>query len=597
MASDFEVGLSNMEKVIEWAGSNVTDKTRNEATTRLHLIDRLLFECLGWNREDCTVEESYQGTFSDYSFGRPARKLVVEAKREGVYFDLPAGFDKRTCSLRSLLDGNAQLLEAIEQALSYCQSRGIPIGAVCNGHELIAFLGSRQDGVPPLEGRALVFASLADMRLGFKEMWRNLSRPGIDAYNIYGSLRTESVPPPQKLSQHLAVYPGFKNRNDIQGELKILGELFIEDVAQAPEIEDEFLRDCYCPSGALSQYASISKQILETRYSVLLQKEIEVPAMRPAREKSGVAKEFSDDILAASMSRRPIILLGDVGVGKTIFIRHFISIEAKELLEKAIVLYIDFGKEPALAENLNSFILRHCARQLRRKYGIDIQERNFVRGVYHFELNRFAKSIYVDLAAIDKQKFLEKEIEFLDGKLQDESSHLRACLEHITKAQKRQVVIFLNNIDQRPFEFQEQVFLIGHSLAETWPCTVFVSLRPDTFFQSRAKGSLTAYQPRVFTVAPPRVDLVLSKRLKFALKQLSETGRLASFPKGLSLKSETLSTYLNVVLESFEEGDGLVEFIDNMSGGNMRQALDFITAFVGSGHVDTDKILRIVAER
>lgn len=594
MASDFDVALAKMEGLLAWANDNVTDDTRNEATTRLHLIDRLIFGCLGWNLEDCAVEESYQGTYTDYSLGRPARKLIVEAKREGVYFDLPDGFDKRTCPLKTLREGNHQLNAAIEQVLSYCQSRGIPIAAVCNGRELIAFIGSRQDGVPPLEGRALVFASLEDMRANFRELWRNLSRPGLEAYNIYGVLKSDGLPPPEKLSQRLQVYPGFKNRNEIQGELKILGELFIEDIAQVPEVEEEFLKNCYCPSGALSQYASISKQILETRYSVLLQKEIEVPTMRPAREKNGIAKELPDDILAASMSRRPIILLGDVGVGKTMFIRHFISVDAKELLERAIVLYIDFGKEPALANDLNSFILRHCMRQLRKKYGIDLEERNFVRGVYHFELNRFAKGIYADLATIDKQKFVEKEIEFLDGKLQDLSAHLRSCLEHITNGQQRQIVIFLDNIDQRPFEFQEQVFLIGHSLAETWPCTVFMSLRPDTFFQSRAKGSLSAYQPRVFTVAPPRVDLVISKRLRFALKQLAETGRLASFPQGLWLKSETLSAYVNVVLNSFEENRDLMEFVDNLSGGNVRAALDFVTAFVGSGHVDTDKILGIV---
>ena len=30
--------------------------------------------------------------------------------------------------------------------------RGIGVGVVCNGHQLIAFLASRQDGIPPLDG-------------------------------------------------------------------------------------------------------------------------------------------------------------------------------------------------------------------------------------------------------------------------------------------------------------------------------------------------------------------------------------------------------------------------------------------------------------
>jgi hypothetical protein len=151
-------------------------------------------------------------------------------------------------------------------------------------------------------------------------------------------------------------------------------------------------------------------------------------------------------------------------------------------------------------------------------------------------------------------------------------------------------------VDQRPFQFQDQVFLIGQSLAETWPVTVFVSLRPGTFFHSRAKGSLSGYQPRVFTVAPPRIDLVITKRMRFAQSQLAESRRLNSFPEALELTSQTLLRYVGVILRSLETNEQLVEIIDNLSGGNVRTALDFINAFVGSGHVDAYKILSIEGE-
>ena len=157
-------------------------------------------------------------------------------------------------------------------------------------------------------------------------------------------------------------------------------------------------------------------------------------------------------------------------------------------------------------------------------------------------------------------------------------------------------MIFLDNVDQRPFEFQDQVFLIGQSLSETWPATVFISLRPSTFFHSRVRGSLAAYQPRVFTISPPRVDQVILKRMSFAEAQLKETGRLDSFPKGLSLNSVTLEHYIAVLLQSFRTSKDLNEFIDNLSGGNVRLALDFVNSFVGSGHVDANKILSAFEE-
>jgi hypothetical protein len=597
MPSDHEVAYENLQKLITWADEHDAAGTRNEATTRLHLIDRILFECLGWPREECVAEDAFDGTYTDYSLGKPGPKFVVEAKKEGIYFELPNGFDKHVFKLATLARLSPEVGQAIEQALRYCQSRGVPIGAVCNGHQLIVFIASRQDGVPPQNGLGLIFASLESMKLNFLDLWRNVSKPGINAFNLYASLRADPlVPPPEKLSRRLVNYPGFKNRNELQGELKILGDLFIEDIVSAPENEEHFLQGCYCPSGALSQYALISRQILETRYSMLFEQELQIPSVRPAREKSGLAKEIPEDILAASLSRRPIILLGDVGVGKTIFIRHFIKLEAKDVLQKAVVLYLNFGREPALAKDLEEFVLQRCSRQLLEEDHIDVQERGFVRGVYHFELQRFSKSFYADLKKIDEAKYLEKELEFLDGKVKDLAGHLRSCLEHIAKGQKRQIVIFLDNIDQRPFEFQEKVFLIANSIAETWPGTVFVSLRPDTFFQSRQKGSLTAYQPRVFTISPPRVDLVISRRLEFTLAQLESSGRLASFPSGLTLNSATLSSYVRVLMQSFEENRDLMEFIDNVCGGNIRLALNFLTQFVGSGHVYTQKIFDALEE-
>jgi hypothetical protein len=592
---DFESALEKLDALVAWATEHVTEVSRNEATTRLHLIDRLLFECLGWDREDCVAEEQYEGQYTDYSFGSPSRKLVVEAKKEGIHFELPAGFDKIACKLETLLELDAGINKAVRQAVEYCQKRGIPIGVVCNGHQLIAFIGSRQDGIAPLDGRALVFSSLQKMRDKFRELWFDLSKPGVSAYNIYTTLLADTVKsPPERLSHRLVGYPGFKNRNPFQTELRTLGELFIEDIGRVPQLEDDFLKECYSSSGALSQYALISRQVLEARYSLVMQKELQVPTLQPARVRDGVAAELTAEVTAeaisAGLKRRVIILLGDVGVGKTMFIRHFVRVDARSLFERAISLYVDFGKEPALANDLERFVTARCEAQL-RDYGIDVRERDFIRGVYHGDLLRFSRGIYADLKKIDEKAFIEKEIDFLASKLEDRAAHLRACLEHVWKAHKRQIVIFLDNVDQRPFEFQERAFLIGQSLAETWPATVFIALRPDTFYHSRTKGSLTAYQPRVFTISPPRIDIVIKKRLQFALDQLRRTGRLAVFPANVTINSDTLSRYMAVLLHSFETNEELNSFVDNLSSGNIRRALDFLNAFIGSGHVNAAKIL------
>jgi len=54
---DYEAAREKLDDLVAWSIEHATEVSRNEATTRLHLIDRLLFECLGWDREDCIAEE------------------------------------------------------------------------------------------------------------------------------------------------------------------------------------------------------------------------------------------------------------------------------------------------------------------------------------------------------------------------------------------------------------------------------------------------------------------------------------------------------------------------------------------------------------
>ena len=178
---------------------------------------------------------------------------------------------------------------------------------------------------------------------------------------------------------------------------------------------------------------------------------------------------------------------------------------------------IDFGAEPALTSDLRDYVTDHFVQQL-AEYDVDVDSDKFVRNVYKAELRSFENSVYGRLKKTNEQEYELRQIDLLGRKLADRDRHLQASLRYATKAQKRQVIVFLDNIDQRDFEFQELVFLIGQSLAQTWPATVFLSLRPETFYRSRSTGSLTAYQPRVFTISPPDLGEVIDKRIDFCLE-------------------------------------------------------------------------------
>jgi len=591
LMNDYETARQKLEELAHYYNENIG--RRNEATTRLHLIDRLFFECLAWSRDDCIAEESHEGMYTDYTFSTTRRVLIVEAKREGTYFQLPVGVRQREYAIPSLCRDYDDLGVAIKQASGYCQARGVPVGAVCNGHQVVAFVATRSDGTPPLQGRALVFPSLNEMLAGFLDLWNELSRPGLTAAHLEARLLGRAPSPvPAKLSAGILGYPGMKDRNPFQTDLQIVSELVLEDLARGQELEDDFLRECYCKSGALSQYALISKDILSTRYSSLFAGEQGKPTLVPAATKKGI----SPDLVADGLSRRPILLIGDVGVGKTTFIRHLVKIDAADIFDDALTIYLDLGTQGALTSHLKEFVLEEFTRQLCTRDGVDIEERNFVRAVYHLDLERFRSGIYSDLKDADPVAFARKEIEFLESKVDKADVHLQASVTHVAKGRQKQVVVFIDNADQREYEVQQQAFLIAQELAATWPATIFVALRPETFYRSLRTGALSGYHPRAFTISPPRVDHVINKRLAFGLRLASGEVPITSLPEGTKAKFHNLATIINAFQGSLEYSSDLMEAIDNISAGNVRQALDLVKSFFGSGHVDTQKIIRIRAE-
>jgi len=534
---NYEACRAALEKLRDWYRSSGGESHRNEATTRLHLIDRLLFECLGWERSDCICEERYDRQYSDYSLSCPSRSLIVEAKKEGVYFELPAGHTSLECSLKTLCD-DKQIANALRQAMGYCQERGTPLGAVCSGHQMICFVASRSDGTPPLDGNAIVFASLERMAEEFRTLWQFLSKPGVQEARLLNHLLGTEIPNlPPKLSASILPYPGTKGRNILQTDLQLLGELVIEDVVRAREVETEFIKECFCSSGALSQYALVSKSILKQRYAALFEDGDEGPTLVSAMTQRGI--ELTEQTFAESLSKRPILLLGDVGVGKTIFLRYLIRVEGADVMANAIPLYVDLGSTVTSATGLLDCVLSEMERQLLEDYGVDIRERNLVHGVYHMELTRFSTGVYGDLRTSDPSLYRQKEIEFLEDKIKDRKNHVRQCLVHLSRGRKKQVILFIDNADQRDQQVQEQAFLIAQEVSANWPVAVFVAIRPETFHRSKRSGALSGYHPKAFTISPPRVDEVLKKRLLFALKVAEGRVRLA--PPLSANMSETLS--------------------------------------------------------
>lgn len=572
------------------------DEDRNESTTRLQIIDTLLFECLGWSKKDCITEDHYEGEYTDYEMLLDKRKVVIlEAKKEGRYFEIPETTKNREYAIQTLLaKEDTNLSKALKQVASYCYERGVQIAVICNGHQLCVFLAVRADGIPPMKGRIVVFHSLEDMANEFTLLWDLLSPDGVRAHFAQKRLMATGanlVPP--RMSSSIANYPGATRRNYFQNNLQILSDIVLDSPPNSPEFEREFLEFCYCNSGALSQYTLLTKSILNSRYSSVFEGIENAPSMSPAVMKGN---EISPDLLAQQMSNKPILLLGDVGVGKTSFVRNLIRVKARDYFDDAIALYIDLGSQANLTEDVKGYVLNDIKKQLSLGYDINVCKRNFVQGVYNYELQEFREGIYGYLYDLNIDKYREKEAEYLEGFVSNIGSHLERSFRHLVRGRNKQIIIFLDNADQRDDDVQQQAFLIAEEFAKRWDCTVFVALRPETYHRSQRGGALSGYHARAFTILPPRIDLVINKRVDYALMQLQGDIPLDRYDARIRGSFPGMISILKVLKYSVKRNDDLYQSIDNLAAGNVRRALDYIRMFLGSGHVNTKKIADIFDE-
>jgi predicted type IV restriction endonuclease len=124
--------------------ADAATRNRNEAETRHKIIDFVLHQFLAWPRNRVAVEENIHPGYADYILKKANGDdwLFIEAKKEGLYFELPVPNNltetSTFISIKKLLtDQNVRA--AMEQVRKYCFDSGCEYACVTNGHEWVFF--------------------------------------------------------------------------------------------------------------------------------------------------------------------------------------------------------------------------------------------------------------------------------------------------------------------------------------------------------------------------------------------------------------------------------------------------------------------------
>lgn len=563
----------------------------NEAQNRFQFVDRLLLECLGWDQPHIEVEARDEGGGkSDYLLGKPVR-AALEAKKEAVWFDfLPGTRPNAVRKLRPLVEASKPLADAINQVLPYCIQHGAQIAIVCNGPQLVLFQ-AMTPGQSPLDGEAFVFNGFRDYSAHFALLWKLLSPEGIFENRALRDLalhRNPKIPP--KAITAIPEATGFRYRSEFQENLRALGEILLDDIDDNPDVREDFYRECYVPLDANNRHLLLSKNIIASRYQRLSDNG-SVPAKAGAKIVNG-RLHVDQSLQAGPQAARPIVVIGDVGVGKTSFFENlYESLSAQQKLQTYYV-HINLGEKATLSQDVKTHVLTEVPRVLQSGYGVSIFDSKFVEELYQEELVGFDDSVPGQYKGVDEAKYISERIAFLRGKVKNADEHLRSSLSFLATKKRKQILLVIDNADQRKFEVQQEAFLIAQELAATRAVLVFVALRPSTFYQSKLTGALSGYQKRLLTISPPPADEVIRKRIGFALR-VAEGKAAPAALRGVELNLGNIALFLTAVLRSIRGNSSIRLFLGNITGGNIRLVIEMISTFCGSPNIDAQRIVEI----
>lgn len=562
----------------------------NEAQNRFQFVDRLLTECLGWEHPFIEVERRDDaGGKADYLLGKPV-KAALEAKREAVAFDLlPAPQGAIVRKLRPLVSACKKLESAVLQVLSYCALHGAQIAIVCNGPQLVIFQ-SYIPGQSPLDGECYVFDGFPMYEIQFVQLWKLLSPEGIAenrAHQQLSHLRNPRIP--TKAYTAIAEPTAYRYRNDFQENLRTLAELLLENIEDDPEFKEDFYRECYVPLEANNRHLLLSKSIISYRYKRASDTGISPAALNTSVKDGRIS---IDKKLATKATGRPIVVVGDVGVGKTSFFENLFYQLTQEDRRQTLFIHLNLGERATLSETVRSYILQSVPDLLKRDYNIDIDANAFVTKVYKTEIADFETRPEARLRKAFPDEYEKALVSFIIAKSSQRDSHLQAVFAYLSKHENKQILLVIDNADQRSFETQQEAFLIAQELAASRNIIVFVALRPSTFFQSKLTGALSGYQNRLLTIAPPPADEVLRKRIAFAVR-VAEGKAVPRAMDGIRLNIKSIVYFLTATLRSIKASEPIQTFLSNITGGNTRLVIELITSFCGSPNVDSRRIVEI----
>jgi hypothetical protein len=578
------MSISAAKELIEYA----ENADLNEADTRFQLIDKLLQEVLGWPRVAFRNEKSTIEGFSDYHLIRPNGKiaLIIEAKRTGIYFDLPKNFNSdknfRSVKARTLLT-SPSLKTAMIQAQRYCSDEGCEYGAVTNGKQLILFKAFERDK-SWRDLSTLVISNLSWFEDNHNDALELLGYSSVIDRHSLRSAFDRSHPDGREIffpKEKINSFNQIINSNALAHVIRPIVKKYFGSI----DVKDpRFVQKCYVNQRAHDNSLKGIRNLIEDSitpfmesYGVSETEDSDSGGVFVNRLVKGVQKSAGSDV---------VVLFGGKGSGKSTFIKKVLMYKPPQFLKKhSLPIIVDLLSAPkdqsAVREHLwNSIISKLDTNQI-----LSSERENLIKlfsDRYEVAERQDLKGLFEDSTAYNEK------LNSLIAEWKRDFRYVAGRLIKWHKSQHRGVIVAIDNTDQLENELQDYAFSLAVEVSKDFDSVVLISMREERFYASKIRGQLDAYQNSAFHISSPTAEEVFTKRIEYVLELLAKNELNIE-----DHQKNEVDKFFRIFLSDFNRKapqSPLNRFISSSAHGNIRLALDLFGDLVLSGYTNATEM-------
>ena len=525
--SEYEVAAETFRRIVDDFGHD-PDPSFNESDTRAKIIDTILRDVLGWPETDDRVrrEEHVHHGYLDYYLRSATRGLVLEAKKSGHLFMLPAGLTfGQPVSVKNLLKMQDELASMYDQVVGYAHERGVQFCALSNGTQWLIFPGVRTDQIRVRQSRVAVFNGFTDIEHNFVEFWNLLSMKGVDQGNLERSLLSplHGIEPTYVFNAEGRSNIPF-DRNPLSLVLEDLLPKYFGDLHGDPDAT-EMLRQCFVSDTPIRQtMAEIGHQVSDERPSKSLRA---AGPMIHLYSLPQVAQKLDAQLasfLRGERSKYLQVMVGRVGIGKTTFLSHFFNVQRQELMREHFVLIIDFRNVTGETDLNHHFTDAVWDSLINHPRFSALTSARTLREIFANDIRILELGALEQLKKRNQERYEDEISSFLGSQFQDRPRFLSKLSKYLSQSGFARFILAFDNVDQLDLPLQERVIQLAHSKMTEFNAFVILSMWEETYFTSKRTGrTLSTIRTVPMEIARQSPSAVIVKRLEYLISQkLSE---------------------------------------------------------------------------